>query len=277
VFFKLRPLLYSFIFALVLEFFAFNPGHYFRVVVFLSAFSILVVWPLARKIRFLAIPFFLSVGSVNLLYLIDCPGDKQIFIFLSVAIYYLALLGAYRLKIYDCDQTALGMVHAATLATAFFWFVSNYGWYLNFQINSWILSGAFFGATFLIAWPSFHICLGYCQMLGKIKKEKKREESKPSTKEVQTEKTEKRCLKEILFLNLIFSMIMSEAVWAFSLWPFGYLTTGLAILIIFYVFWDAIRTWIQGEYSAKRVWASVIWAMLFLVLLLGTAQWKLIV
>jgi len=237
-----------------------------------------VVWPLARKIRFLAIPFFLSIGSINLLYLIDYLGDKQAFIILSVLVYYLALLGAYRLKIYDCDQTALGMIHAATIATAFFWFVSNYGWFLNFQISNWVLSGAFFGSAFLIAWPSFHICLGYCQMLERMKERKKRQNDKTIFLKgiIQAKKVE-RCFKEIFFLNLILSMIMSEVAWAFSLWPFGYLTTGLAILIIFYVFWDAIRSWIQGDYSTKRVWLNIFWAALSLVLLLGTAQWRLVV
>jgi hypothetical protein len=121
--FKLQPLLYSIIFAAALEISIINSQWFFKIAVFFVAFSILVVWPLARKIRFLAIPFFLSIGSLTMLYLIDNQIEKNVFIGISFLVYYLSLLGAYRLKLYDCDQTAQGMVNVGVIATIFFWYI----------------------------------------------------------------------------------------------------------------------------------------------------------
>ena len=152
--FKLNAFLFSLIFVTALEISISNELLFFKVLIFLVLFSVLVVWPMTGKMRFLAIPFFLSLGSLSLLYLIDGKLERQVFVLLSGIVYYLALLGAYRLKLYDCDQTAQGMINLATLATGFFWFVSNYGWYLNFSISAWSLVVTFIGSAFLIGLPT---------------------------------------------------------------------------------------------------------------------------
>jgi hypothetical protein len=145
-----KIILLTLFFGGALEAFSWNNDWYFYVLTFLALFNLFFVWLLVEKLRFLAIPLFLSIGSLNLLYLVDGKQERVLFIFFATLVYYLSLLGAYRLKKYDCDQTAQGMINLATIATIFFWLVSNYGWYLNFAIDSWVLVVTTIASTFLL-------------------------------------------------------------------------------------------------------------------------------
>ncbi len=273
--FKFNSILLSIIFACALEVSIFQRHWFFAVLIFLVCFSVLMVWPLARKIRFLAIPFFLSIGSLSLLFLIDDLIEKQVFVVLSSFVYYLALLGAYRLKFYDCDQTAQGMINLATLATGFFWFVSNYGWYLNFQISAWILVLTFIGSTFLIGLPSLMICQAACS---KIRQRSKKQPSNLVNGGIlEAVECSQRERKTVLFFSLILSLVIGEVIWGLSLWPFAYLTTGVVALIIYFVFWDAVRTYIQRTFTLKAVALNVILSTLAIAGILSTAQWNLVV
>lgn len=273
--FKLNSILLSLIFAAALEVSVLRQEWFFAVLVFLITFSVLMVWPFARKIRFLAIPFFLSIGSLSLLFLIDDPIEKHVFVVLSAAVYYLALMGAYRLKHYDCDQTAQGMVNLATIATGFFWFVSNYGWYLNFNIGIWFLVVTFIGSTFLIGLPSLMICQVACSKI------RRRIEHKSNGNSGKYPKGYFECSPKermtVIFLSIILSLIMGEVIWGLSLWPFAYLTTGVVALIIYFVFWDAIRAYVNNTLSFKSIALNIAFALLSICGILLTAQWDLIV
>ncbi len=277
---KLNAFLFSLIFMGALELSILREALFFGVLAFLVAFSILVVWPMAGKMRFLAIPFFLSLGSLSLLYLIDGRIERQVFVILSGAVYYLALLGAYRLKLYDCDQTAQGMLNLATLATGFFWFVSNYGWYLNFTISAWSLVITFIGSTFLIGLPSLRIV---SEASSKIKERAKQQEVgvKKRKNSEAVEKTndffsEQDYLK-IMMLNLVISLIMGQTIWAFSLLPFGYLTTGVITLIVYFLMWDVVRRYIQGFLLKKTIVLNIVLSIIAVGGILFSAQWTLVV
>ena len=260
MFFKLQPIVYSLIFALALEALIFKEKFVFWIVLFLILFSFLIIWPIARRLRFLAIPLFLSLSSISLLYLIDNRIERQVFVVISFLVYYLSVLGAYRLKMYRYDTTAKGMINLATLATAFFWFSSNIGWFLNFKIQSWFLVLTFLGSTFLISLPSLSIAAT-----------KKEEESSTTINNIVIHQG------TVVFLGIVLSVIMSQFAWGVALWPFGYLTTGVVILILFYVFWVTTRSYIKREFNLNRLLANTFLSLLLLVGILMTAKWNLVV
>ncbi len=261
MFFKLQPILYSLIFVIALEVLAMRESFVVWVVVFLIIFSFFIIWPLARKLRFLAIPFFLSLSSVSLLYFIDNAIEKQVFIFLSLVVYYFSVLGVYRLKLYRYDTTAQGMINLVTLATAFFWFASNVSWFLNFKIQNWVLILTFFGSSFLISLPSFYVATI-------------RKENEDGKKEEGLMKNNQGA---VFFLTLALSVVMSQWAWGITFWPFGYLTTGVATLIVFYVFWDAIRSYLKRDFTSKRLLANIFLSLLLLAGVLMTTEWNLVV
>ena len=81
----------------------------------------------------------------------------------------------------------------------------------------------------------------------------------------------------VIFLSIILALIMGEVIWGLSLWPFAYLTTGVVALIIYFVFWDAIRSYVNRTLSLKSIVLNVIFALLSISGILLTAQWDLIV
>lgn len=251
----------SLIFLGALEVSVFFEGLFFQVLFFLVFFSVLIIWPVTKRFRFLALPFFLSIGSLNLLFLIDNSIEKHIFAVISSIVYYFSILGVYRLKKYKCDQTAQGIVNFVTLASAFFWFVSNYGWYLNFEIGIWALVLTFVGSTFLINWSSLAICE---ESFTIITKSKGFHGDLIDGSQV------------VFFLNMILSIIMGQVIWGLSFWPFGYLTTGLVALIIYFLFWDIFRLFILKRLTKRLVLSDVFLTCFLISVLLFTARWNLV-
>jgi hypothetical protein len=191
---------------------------------------------------FSILPSFFSISSISLLYLIGGRMEQQVFIFLSSFMYYLALFGAYRLGRYPLDQTAKGMVVAATASTIFFTYTSFYGLYLNFLVPIYVLMLSYVLVTLLVSY----------QHLSLLEKDNK-------------------------FLVWTYSFVlaasMAEIIWTMNFWPFGYLTTGTVALILYYVLWDLIGSYLSGFLSKKRVVGNTILFSLLIILILLSSKW----
>ncbi|MDZ7612206.1 MAG: hypothetical protein U5L10_05580 [Candidatus Moranbacteria bacterium] len=269
--FYFQPLIYTLVFFLALE--ALVLRYYWMDVAawFLIIFTVLIIWPLTKKPRFVALPFFLSFGALTLLFFVDHFWEQQIFIILSSATYYLTILGGYRLRYYSCDQTALGMVNLATIATAFFWLTSAFAWFLNYQIENWIMMLFLLAAVFFISLPSFFICV-----LDRKKREKKAA-FKGARKGSICCRKENLSFVSVIFLSLVLSFSISQLLWGIIFWPFSYLTLGASGLIIFYELWDLARVYLRGELSGKRIAFNLSLGALLLAGILLSAQWHLVV
>ncbi len=275
MFFNFRAFLAGWVFAGTLILFSRQEDYYFYVLLFLFLFNLLLIWPLAGRLRFLAIPFFLSIGSLNLLYLIDGWEKRILFTALATFIYYLSLLGANRLKKYDCDQTAQSMINLATIVTVFFWFSSNYGWYLNFNIDSWILVVTTIASTFFIIFPSLTICFISCYKVHYRQSQKK---------QIKTDKLafllafkkQLQVQRLALFFSFLIAFVIGEIIWGLSFWPFGYLTTGMTAVIILFVFWSIVRRFIQRKLTKRFVIVNIISMLILIILLIGTSPWQII-
>lgn len=258
--FQLKSFIYSLFFLFSLEAIVFWQI-FWQGAFLLILFTLIFVWPLVRKPRFLFISFFLSLGTVNLAALIDQGIEKHLFILLASSVFYISLIGAYRLKNYRCDQSAQGMIEISTLVASFFWFISLYGWFLNFQIEVVWLAIALMLSAFLINLPSL---LVYVDSRNKLSDKKNK-------------KKDRIPFSKAIFLNLILALVIGEVAWAVALWPFSYLTTGTIILIIFYIIRNIISLFIKEDFSLKRVLIGLFGGLILVIILLLTAQWNLIV
>jgi hypothetical protein len=196
---------------------------------------------MGKRWIFSIIPFFLALSCIGLLYLVSLNLEEQIFIILSSLIYYLGLYGTNRLGLYAKDQTALAMLVAALTVTIFFSFSSFYGIYLNFLVPTYVLMLAYFLVTFLISLAYFFL--------------------------IQNDK------KMVLIYSLILALIMSELIWTMNFWPFGYLTTGIIALILYYILWDLIRSHFLNILSKKRVVINLLFFFLLIISVLITSKW----
>jgi hypothetical protein len=242
MFLKLQPIIYSIIFFLGLEFIMFSHRHVIATAVILLFFSIYAGKRLGGRWGFSTLPAFFSVSSIALLYLIALSYEQQIFAVLASAMYYLSLLGAYRLGQYRDDKTAKGMNMAATASTIFFTYASAYGLYLNFLVPIYILMISYLVVTLLVSYQHFSI-------------------GKDNSKRV------------VWIYSFIVALIMSELIWTMNFWPFGYLTTGVIALILYYVIWDVIQCYFSGNISKKRVVTNLVLITFLIGMILMSAKW----
>jgi len=239
--FKFQPFLFSLLFALGLEFVVLKSIYVFSTLIILVILAIFAGRKTGGKWIFSSLPTIFTISATALLYLISTPNQKQIFIFLAVLFFYLILLGSARLKEYAYDQTARGMIMGATAATIFFAFASSYGLYLNFLVPLWVLMLTYFTITILISFQYFAI--------------------------IQSDRP------KIWTYSLLLSLVMTEIIWAMNFWPFGYLTTGVISLILYYVLWDLIQSYFLNLLSRKRVVANMTFFSLIVILVLLSAKW----
>jgi hypothetical protein len=179
---------------------------------------------------------------VSLLYLITIRFEQQIFIFLAGAMYYLSLFGAYRLKKYDGDKTAKGMIMAASVSTIFFIYAGAYGIYLNFLIPLYFLLLFYLVVTLLVSYQCFS--------------------------------TIKEISKKIVWIySFVLTLSMLEIMWALNFWPFGYLTTGVIALVFYYILWDIIQSYFSNILNRKKMVFNLIFFSIIISLVLITSKW----
>jgi len=242
MFFKLRPLLFSLVFLVSLETIIFGGRHVLAIMIFLFLLSLYEGKSIGGKWIFSVLPTFFVLSSVALLYLITGNINQQIFVVLASLMFYLSLFSAYRLGKYSGDQTAKGMNMAASFATIFFTYASAYGLYLNFLVPLYYLMVTYLVVTLLVSFQYFII----------IKKDE---------------------IKKVWMYSFILALIMAEIIWTMNFWVFGYLTTGVIALILYYILWDLTQSYFLNLLSQKRVVANMVFFSCLVVLVLLTSKW----
>ncbi len=258
MFLKWQSLLYSLIFWIGLETIALEHKYVRFIVFFLLAISFYQGKKVGKKWKFSILPIFFTLSSVALLYLVTLTYEQQIFIILASSMYYLSLFGAYRLNQYSGDQTAKGMIAAATISTIFFTYAGAYGLYLNFLVPLWWLLITYSVITVLVSYQYFSII---CFSSNKVKKE---------NSELALSKKQKRI---IWIYSFLMALAMAEIIWAASFWPFGYLTTGVITLILYYTLWDIVQSYFLSKLNRKRVISNVILCSVAVILVLVSSRW----
>lgn len=242
MFLRLQPLLYSLLFLAGLEMVVLRPDFTVYLMIVLVILSALAVLIRTKRWMSVILPVTLSFFSIAVLYFVTIPLEKQLFILVSSIFYYLLFLGTIRLLGYAKDKTAEGMLMASSFASLLFAYFSIYGFYLNFLVSVQYLMLAFFIVTFLVSYQYFKIIEG--------DKEKK-----------------------TIFYSFILAFIMSELVWPLNFWPFGYLTTGVVALILYYVIWEITRSHFLDQLNRKKVVFNMVLFSFLIVMVLVSSKW----
>lgn len=192
------------------------------------------------------LPSTLAFSVPLLLSLIDRGFETRTFIIIASGLYYLSLLGVYRLHQAPTDKTARAMLNLAALASLFFVFTATYGLYLNYEVPLTLLLGVFFSASFTVAFQTL-FAAAY-----------------------------PRDLRRTLLFAFIIGLLMTELIWVVYFWPFGYVTVGVALLTFFFVFWNASIDCLRDEFDWRRSLREGMLLVLLFGLLLLSAHWSLI-
>lgn len=254
MFFHAKIFFQSLLFLAALELLAWSPisnffgalfeaslGWVVLLVMVAAYFAFRTAHKISKRATMTPIPIIFFLAALGLLYFINSARQQHVFILLASAIYYFFHLGMYRLRTYDKDQTARGIVGATALATIFVSYATVVGIYLNFVFPPWALMLAFLLITTLVSF----------QYLWILKKDK----------------------RSVWNYSLVLGLVMTELAWAANSWPFGYLTTAVVTLMFYYVFWDMAAAHFLGSLSKRRVATNLIVFGLLAALVLGSSPW----
>lgn len=241
MFLKLQPLVYSVIFLIGLELIVFFHERVVLIVFFLLLMALFQGFRIGHKWKFSVLPIFFVISSVTLLYFVTIRYEQQAYIILVSSMYYLSLLGAYRLSKYEGDKTAMGMNMAASTSAIFFTYAGAYGLYLNFLVPLHYLMLTYLLATLFLSYQYFSIICAN---------------------------------KRIVWAySLLISLVMAEIAWAINFWPFGYLTSGVIALILYFVLWDMIQGYFLNILTKKRITFNFIFFFALAILVLISSKW----
>lgn len=230
------------LFAIVLKAVAFYGSLFWLLLVILLSL-VLVGFRLVTKkwLLWYSVGLF-TLSTWTMLHLIDYSFEKDIFIFLSAIIYYFFLLGGYKIGKKPNDETARGIVAMVLMATVFLFLSATYGVYLNFEVASWWLMLFYFINISVISYRYFTII-------------------------------ENRNKKDVLVYSLILGFAMLEMGWVINFWPFGYLTSGLILLMFYYILWDLAQNYFYGNLSKKTVIMNLILFVALTTIVLYSSRW----
>lgn len=244
---------WSIVFGLGLEVIAVNSifpswGWYFFSILPLVIISLLASRRITKRYADAFLPGLLSFAAPTLLSLVDHPTQRQVFVILSVVMYYFALLGIYRLRHAPEDKTAQAFLNTAAVAAIFFFYTGIYGFYLNFSFPLWGLMLLYFFGTALLSYETF---------VG-----------------IEREGGEKR---RLMLYSTLLGLLMGEMAWVMSFWPFGYLTTGAIALIFFFLAWDISFDAFHQTLSLKKAVARIFFFFILIGGLLSSTPWHILV
>jgi hypothetical protein len=210
-------------------------GIVFSLVVLIAARLVVSKW------KFAVLPAVLIPGSVFLLSLIDTEFQAAMFTVFSSVVFYLTVLAGWRLNQYERDETAMAMYNVATIAALFFWYAAAFGWYLNIPVPVWVVLAVFVVVTFFVSAVSLSVN--------------------------QIEKSRR------LLYSLFLSLFVAQSIWLQNFWPFGYLTTSVITLIIYYVSWSAVVAYFQKKLTFRAVVFDVIFLLGSASVILLSTRW----
>ncbi len=215
----------------------------FWILFFVFLFSSLASFRIYSKVQsglFIITVLYVSVWTI--LHLIDYSVEKHIFIAISGLVNYFFLFGIYRISKKPESETAKGSIAMSTMAVIFLFFSASYGIYLNFDIPSWMLMSFYFCNIALISYQ-------YFLLIGQENK------------------------KKVLVYSLIIGFGVLEMGWVINFWPFGYLTTGIVLLMFYYIIWDLSQNYFKNILSVKRVLVNLIFFIIASSVVLYGSIW----
>lgn len=196
-----------------------------------------------RSVALSFVPVFFAFSSTLLLFFVSAPSLRRVVTLLSSMVFYVGVLGIYRLRHYAKDVTARSMISLVSMASLFFFFSAFYAVFLNFQnFNVLLLMASYAAGTFfssLILFMRFF----------------------PEN------------VSRAWFFSAFLALFMAEVGWISTFWPFGYLTTGVLSVLFLSLPWDTVGISSSRMVSTRRLAFHSLCVLILLSLVLSSSVW----
>ncbi len=197
------------------------------------------------KMAFALFPILFLASLIG--FFVFIPGDlfRHIFAAIGSLVYalltfYTGNLAAKRITL-DSKHKYYSLGEISILVYAFFSYACIFGFYLFLNLPTWILMLQTLLISVFAAY--FHFCYNKIQ------------------------------LSQNLIFYSVFGLISCEMAWALSFWPTGFISRGMVLFIMFYVFAGLIKNYFNKTLNKKVVKEHLIVAFVSLAIILSTTKW----
>lgn len=83
-------------------------------------------------------------------------------------------------------------------------------------------------------------------------------------------------VKRSLQYSLVLSFFFLQLAWFIHFWPFGYLTTGVILLVVYYVLWDLFQSHFEKTIRLQRFFTDVLLLVVLVSIVLVSTPWTII-
>lgn len=234
------------IFSALLEYAIFLPGQYWSSFVALSVFLFFVYTRAVGNTSHRgSLIFFFGIFSWGLLFFMDDVMEQHLFVLLSSILFGCMLWGYQRWRKGILLGATKSVLSAVTLASVFLFFSVLVGLLINYNVPIGVFAG-------VLGFGVYMLTRQYLEGL---------------VEESQTRVAAYSISVGIFFLEL--GTII-------RFWPFGYLTTGVILLILYYVLWDVLGSYVEGTLTRPKVWGDIVVLVGLSFLVLLTTPWTIV-
>ena len=100
-----------------------------------------------------------------------------------------------------------------------------------------------------------------------------KELSKSNNKEIKNIIKKLKSPEKRLIYGIFLVFLVAQTAWIQNFWPFGYLTTGVITLIIYFVGWEFILSFFINKITAKAAFFKIIFLAGSMALILLSSKW----
>jgi hypothetical protein len=231
-------------FMAILELLVFFPEQGFSLFFLLFGFLIVVHFRIIQRFSWRdVLLFFFGVFAWGLLLFIDRRVEQHIFIVLVGGLFAGMLWGLSRWREGPLIGMTKSVLSAVTITSLFLFFSVIVAMLINYNFSMWLFAGCMGIGSYLCTY----------QYLVSIPGGRSRAK----------------------MYSFVVGVFFVEVGWMVPFWPFGYLTTGVILLILYYVLWDVLSSYIEGIFTRSRAWGDISLLVVLVSLVLFTTPWTL--
>jgi len=193
------------------------------------------------------LPILFFVGSAMLLFFVSGGIFLQVYILISVLIYYLIILGVYRLNANSKDETAQKINFITSFTVVFIWSASLFATYLNRNIDFWVISLLLYAI----------VVIATHQLL-------------------KTANFEKGKADRYWLYSFTIAYCLAIMSWGVLFLPFGYLTLSVLLLGVYFVLVNYLARSIKGTFSKVAFTIDLIIFLISAGVVLFSTRWGMI-
>lgn len=205
--------------------------------------SNVIFWELRKDLFFWKVLFlgmFFLFGGVIFFLILKNPLYKNIFLFLTLILWFLFFLKIEKRKNFFLSEYLI-------LISSFFWFVGLSVIPFYAEMNLWLFTFLIGAITFILSFLFFLW-----------------------SQDLFTKET----LNFFVLYSVILALLNFQIAWVIGYLPLGYIVNGTIFFLSFFTFLGIVKEYLQKNLSRKIFFEYLGISLTFLLILFLTAQWK---